>query len=179
MTDQDSLFDPAPYDATPAQATGDAYLSADGQYRYWLSRRWADVGPSATFIMINPSTADATADDRTIGRCISFAKEWGCALLRVVNLYALISTDPDGLWAHDDPVGPEADYWLEHALSVTAGPVVAAWGVNARPDRVNHVMGLSGMDKAMTFGVTKNGSPRHPLYVLGKTPLVPFKWDPQ
>ena len=51
-----------------------AVMSADGNYRYLLSRL---LGPSpslATFIMLNPSTADAEPDDPTIRRCIGFAK---------------------------------------------------------------------------------------------------------
>jgi hypothetical protein len=34
-------------------------------------------GPVATFIMLNPSTADAENDDRTISAWIGFAMEWG------------------------------------------------------------------------------------------------------
>ena len=33
-----------------------------GDYRYELTRDWAD-GPECTFVMLNPSTADAHADD--------------------------------------------------------------------------------------------------------------------
>jgi hypothetical protein len=36
-----------------------AIISADGLYRYTLSRVWLAFGPHATFVMLNPSTADA------------------------------------------------------------------------------------------------------------------------
>jgi len=36
-----------------------AIISDCGQYRYRLSRRWG-VAPAAMFVMLNPSTADAT-----------------------------------------------------------------------------------------------------------------------
>ena len=43
---------------------GTAELSACGKYRYTLTRHWdVQPGPMATFIMLNPSTADAAADD--------------------------------------------------------------------------------------------------------------------
>ena len=35
----------------------EAVLSDCGQYRYLLTRRWGP-GPTATFTMLNPSTAD-------------------------------------------------------------------------------------------------------------------------
>lgn len=62
--------------------SGDAILSDCGRFRYALTRRWAD-GPTALFIMLNPSTADACADDPTIRRCIGFARREGCGALRV------------------------------------------------------------------------------------------------
>src|SRR5690606_18576726 len=93
---------------------GTARFSPCGQYRYLLTRPipapfWKPDAGEAVFVMLNPSTADASEDDPTIRRCIGFAKEWGCTGLTVANLYALRSTDPKGLWKHRDPVGPEND----------------------------------------------------------------------
>ncbi len=52
----------------------DAIFSPCGQYRYSLSRVWDESKPYALFIGLNPSYADAEKDDRTLSRCISFAK---------------------------------------------------------------------------------------------------------
>ena len=65
-----------------------AEISNDGQYRYLLGRRWDATLPECTFVMLNPSTADAKQDDPTIRRCINFAKSYGCGSLLVGNLYA-------------------------------------------------------------------------------------------
>ncbi len=46
-------------------------------YRYALERRWSETAP-AVFVMLNPSTADAFADDPTIRRCLAFARREGC-----------------------------------------------------------------------------------------------------
>lgn len=144
-----------------------AQISRCGRYRYNLIRRWSD-GPVATFVMLNPSTADGTEDDPTIRRCIGFARGWGMGGLDVVNLYALRSTDPRGLWATDDPVGPENDYHLRsHAEAArnVGWPLIAAWGANAKADRVHAVLALPGMTALQALGTTKDGAPRHPLYL--------------
>lgn len=159
-----------------------AKISDDGLYRYGLVRRWdPHESPFATFIMLNPSTADAERDDRTIRRCMGFARAWGMGGLHVLNLYAYRSTDPDLLWTVDDPVGPENDHHLtKHALAhANSGwPMVAGWGVNAKPDRVAEVLALPGMRHALkALGVTKSGAPRHPLYMPGDT--LPIPWRPR
>jgi hypothetical protein len=144
-----------------------AEISECGRYRYTLGRQWGD-GPLVTFVMLNPSTADAEMDDPTIRRCLGFARSWGAGALHVVNLYALRSTDPAALWVVPDPVGPDNDRHLaQHAhLAVRDGaPIVAAWGANARQDRVAAVRALPGMDRLQCLGVTKDGAPRHPLYL--------------
>jgi hypothetical protein len=156
-----------------------ALISDDGLYRYVLGRRWARDGQIATFVMLNPSTADATEDDPTIRRCVGFAKSWGMAALHVVNLYALRSTDPKGLWRVADPVGPENDRHLTshaRAACTNSSPLIAAWGANAKPDRVAQVLALPGMVALEALGVTKDGAPRHPLYLRADSERVPYRW---
>lgn len=56
--------------------------------------------------------------------------------------------------------------------------VVFAWGANARPDRVRHVYEIfkgGPLRRIVCLGKTKDGSPRHPLYVKGDTPLIEWK----
>lgn len=156
-----------------------AQLSADGLYRYGLVRRWG-MGPPATFVMLNPSTADAEQDDPTIRRCITFARAMGAGALHVLNLYAYRATKPADLWRAEDPVGPENDSYLtRHALACRAQgrPLIAAWGAHAKPDRVAAVLELPGMAAALTaLGVTKAGAPRHPLYLPATA--RPESWRP-
>lgn len=70
-----------------------AVISQDQLYRYLLWRRWG-TGPVVTWLMCNPSTADATVDDATIRKCTGFAKRWGFDGIHVINLFALRSRDP-------------------------------------------------------------------------------------
>ena len=141
-----------------------AWLSDDKVYRWTLHRTWGSPANPAVFVMLNPSTADATEDDPTIRRCIGFARAWGHSALVVVNLYALRSTDPKGLWVHPDPVGRGNDRFIRGAIE-RAGIVVAAWGNNARPDRVEAFRRLTDAlgVTVHTLGATLSGAPKHPL----------------
>jgi len=58
-------------------------ISPCGKYRYLLERKWGIGLPCVTWIMLNPSTADAEKDDPTIRRCIGFSKAWGYGSLRL------------------------------------------------------------------------------------------------
>ena len=87
-----------------------AVISKCGAYRYSLTRKWSDA-PLLSFVMLNPSTADAKEDDPTIRRCIGFARREGAGGLIVANLYALRSSSPEALWAARDPIGPQNRRW--------------------------------------------------------------------
>lgn len=151
----------------------DALISPCGAYRHWLTRRWGD-GPTCGWIMLNPSTADADHDDRTIGRCISFAKREGCGGLIVGNLFQLRATDPDELRRHPDPLGPDPDDFLLLVASKSDGPLIAGWGehpfARGRGEYVAAMLGGS----LSCLGRTKDGYPRHPLYRKASTPLEPL-----
>lgn len=162
---------------TPTAMYRGAVISDCGIYRYSLIRRWADDGPVATFLMLNPSVADAEKDDNTIRRDIGFARAWGCAAMVALNLYAFRATQPRVLWTAIDPVGPENDAFLSRyaqRASDRGWPLIAAWGAHARPDRVAAVLALPGMTALQALGVTKSGAPRHPLYVKADAPLQPW-----
>jgi hypothetical protein len=157
-----------------------ATLSDDGIYRYDLSRRWAD-GPRALWVMLNPSTADARQDDPTIRRCIAFSKREGCGSLTVVNLYAFRSTDPKALLTAKAPIGPENTSTIRRWLAdPSTSVVVAAWGAwwqsqRDHPARLNvEALVAETQHRLVCLGTTKKGDPRHPLYVAGKQPFVPF-----
>ena len=156
---------------------GAAHVSEDGRYRYWLSRMWGEPNePMAHFIMLNPSTADAQRDDPTIRRCVGFAKALGCGGLFVLNLYAYRTTYPADLWKAKDPVGPENDRWIATLLQLADEnePIIAAWGANAKADRVGEVRALPGMARLTALAFTKGGHPRHPLYLPADARPVPF-----
>lgn len=158
-----------------------AIISECGKYRYLLTRESELEQPgqgAALFLMLNPSTADATLDDPTIRRCRSFAKGWGCAGVSVANLYAYRATRPADLWLAEDPVGPDNDALLRVVAS-EHGDIVCAWGANAKLDRMLSVVDtlINAGARLWCLGTTKDGQPRHPLYIKGNTALIP--WEPK
>lgn len=148
----------------------------EGEYRYRLWRSWAPARGRCVFVMLNPSTADASQDDATIRRCVDFVTRWDFGCLDVVNLYALRSTDPKSLRSHADPIGPRGDIAIEDAVQ-GARRVVAAWGTNATAARHRSVLAAlrrTVPDVLVHLGLTKAGFPRHPLYLPAAT--VPTPW---
>ncbi|WP_439030249.1 DUF1643 domain-containing protein [Gordonia terrae] len=161
-----------------------AVISPDGKYRYWLERElpWSfyageGVAPetACAFIMLNPSTADATQDDPTIRRCKHFATALGASKLIVANLYAYRATNPAELRTVDDPVGPENTFYLQSALD--ARHVVVAWGTHASDEQVARLRALADNTPLWCLGTTKAGAPRHPLYVPNTKELEPWGGD--
>ena len=150
-----------------------AVFSGDGIYRYYLSRAWSDVGAHIAFIGLNPSTADAVHDDRTISRCISFAKEWGGSRLSMVNLFALRSTNPIALSRVQDPVGPETDVWLDRVVQA-ADIVVACWGNHGVLHGRGQTIAQRFDGKLVALAINGSGAPKHPLYVRSGTCLMPY-----
>lgn len=171
------MNDQTPQHFADTVAAKDAWISDCGQYRYTLTRRW-DHGPMAWWVMLNPSTADAMLDDPTIRRCASFSRREGAGAMTVVNLYALRATDPADLARHREPRG-EGNLDLLVGVSYKAREgelVVVAWGAHPMAEKgsgnVNKMFAAAG---AKCLGRTKAGHPRHPLYVKGDQPLVPWR----
>jgi hypothetical protein len=154
--------------------SNEAAAWVDGDYRYWLTRRWGE-GPLWPVVMLNPSTADAAVDDPTIRRCQAFARREGRGGIAVLNLYAYRATDPRELTRTVDPVGPFNDAMLSVMFRVATGPVLVAWGARALPDRVERLRSLAGDAALVCLGKTKAGHPRHPLYVEGSTELEEWR----
>ena len=154
--------------------TRETILSACRTYRYCLWREWDMLNPTyAVFVGLNPSTADETADDPTIRRCVSYAMSWEYGALCMVNLFAYRATDPEQMKAQADPVGVENDRYLLQS-SKNAGVIVAAWGVNGAHMGRNVVVNQLLTGRLHCLSKTKEGHPGHPLYLKKNLKLIPF-----
>jgi hypothetical protein len=144
-----------------------AIFSECRRYRYVLGRKWDISRPAVLFVALNPSTADADRDDATVRRCVGFARTWGFGSLIIANLFAFRSTDPRLLDQVPDPVGPRNDHWLKR-LSEGASLTIAAWGIHGQiGNRADEI--LPRLTKVHHLGLTKDGHPRHPLYLPAST----------
>lgn len=149
-----------------------AVISECGLYRYELARTWDTTQPPLVFVMLNPSTADANADDNTIRKCCGFAERAGFGGVVVVNLYAFRATKPAALWNARryegvNIVGPENADHIARATSKQC--VVLAWGAQARRDKAhetNTVWAISQRASVVrALRLLDDGTPEHPLYI--------------
>lgn len=143
------------------------------RYRTRLFRTWDRRRPGILFIMLNPSTADAEVDDPTVRRCIGFAVRWGYGHIEVRNIFALRSTSPWVLYTAEDPVGDNPIVYPGDDF----GKVVVAWGnhgsLGGRGNAVLEMLVKEGIP-VYHFGLTREGQPRHPLYLRNDVTLEPI-----
>lgn len=157
---------------TPPAVSGDAVIDPTGHYRYrlrcYLPAMLDQQPKTVLFLMLNPSTATATTEDPTVRRCITFTHALGGTTLDVANLFAYRATDPHELFTADtsglDVVGPDNDKHVVDAAH-SADVVIAAWGAHPVRARAAAVVDLLAGIDLHCLGTTKDGSPRHPLYV--------------
>lgn len=144
----------------------------EGIYRYSLWRIWNNKKPLVLFIMLNPSTAGAETNDKTVRRCIRFAYDWHYGGFVIVNLFALRSRFPKELRTSERPVGPRNDEVIREQVErvVSGGGIIlCAWGADGslleRGSIVARRLYESGY-KLYCLGLTEKAQhPRHPLYV--------------
>lgn len=156
-----------------------AIFDKTGDYRYQLGRRWHPDGKTVTFVMLNPSRADAAFDDPTLRACMQFAQRWNYASLCVVNLFAYRTPHPTELKMAKNPVGQQNDAYVVKAAAM-ADKVVLAWGNwGGLYERDRTILSLLSphQHKLTCLQLNRSGHPRHPLYIKRDQPLQPFVFD--
>ncbi|RKQ90513.1 hypothetical protein C8N24_0318 [Solirubrobacter pauli] len=144
-----------------------AIFSPCRTWRYELRRTWQPAKPAAMFVGLNPSTADELHDDRTVKRCMTYARDWGYGGLIMTNLFGYRATDPRVMKAYPHPIGPENDAHLQF-LAAEAGIVIAAWGNHGtHRGRAREVLAAGLLGDFRVLALTANDQPNHPLYLDG------------
>jgi len=154
-------------------------------HRYWLRRgprAGTALGHNVLFVMLNPSTADADLDDPTIRRCVGFADALDAEFMGVVNLFSVRATDPKELRSGilNTPVSDAA---LE-AAAIWADTVIFGFGAvqgHIRGDWFQRVADVDAIFRSagkqpQALALTKDGWPRHPLYLSKSLRPEPWHW---
>ena len=152
------------------------WYSECDRYRYGLSRVWNNERPAVLFLMLNPSTADEHRNDPTVARCETRARTMGFGGVMIANIFAFRATRPADLKKADAPVGDQNDALLDIWIA-QAGMTVAAWGVHGNFQGRGRLVAQRCAGALHHLGLTRDGHPRHPLYVPFGTD--PTEWPPQ
>lgn len=148
-----------------------ATFSEDRKRRFDLVRDWRDeIGASGKTLlvaMLNPSKAGERDDDPTVRKTVGFGRRWGFGRVVLVNLSAIVSTNPWGLphWSGIDI----QNHAIIQGWMGQADLVVVAWGSPPRalcrtiafPELVYMFRQTAPVD-LYCIGTTKNGDPLHP-----------------
>jgi hypothetical protein len=145
-----------------------AVFSEDGRYRYILGRDWEPFGRTIVWIMLNPSIGNEFILESTTAGCMTRAQKWGYAGMIVLNLFALIETDPEKLKRTPEAIGPLNNKVIE-SINLQApedSVFIAAWGNHGKHlGRDIEVTNMLNDRDLYCLGTNKNGTPRHPLHM--------------
>jgi hypothetical protein len=159
------------------QGYDDTYVySADRKYRWRFERRWGD-GRTITWIGLNPGTRDTDGLQRpALRRMVTLSRASGYGGLILVNLFGIRARDPKLLRAAGDPVGDHNDEMIQYATSASVSDMtVACWGHHGRiNDRAQYVLDKVVSGDVYCLGITKQGEPRHPLFVPADARMIPY-----
>jgi hypothetical protein len=157
------------------QDFGDIF-SDDRLYRFRLWRIWDKAKQVYNAVMLNPTMITWRALDNTCLGCQRFVMGQMGGGIIISNAFALISTDPQALYVHPDPVGPGNDSHIL-ACAKQADFVVVGWGNHAqhlgRSSQVLELITAAGKSP-YCFEVNDSGEPRHPLYLPASRQLRPY-----
>ena len=89
----------------------------------------------------------------------------------MLNLFSFRATKPKDMLVAADPIGPQNN--LVEMLKLCKGPHIACWGTHGkhlgRQDFIKRSIG--GL---VCFGLTNDGSPKHPLYLKANSVLIRY-----
>ena len=160
-------------------------------YRWLLKRELSSGRKTVVFIGLNPSKANSVNNDRTLIRIINFSSRWNYKNIYIINLFGIISQSPSQLSKSFDPVGKNNDLITLKVLEFWRKNINCdlwlGWGDKGklyRRDRevlklIKNFSNLKSNEnnhskRILSLGLSKKGSPRHPLYMPNDSFLKPF-----
>ena len=155
--------------------------SKSKEYRWSLSFKISKSNKEIIFIGLNPSLSDSIYIDNTTKKIIKICKKHNYGKIKIINLFALISTTPDKLLIHKKPIGylnnrfinKNLKFWSENKNC----DLWLGWGNNGtflkRDQKVSKKIMNFYLRKKSNFvkplgplfiKKTKKENPIHPLY---------------
>ena len=129
------------------------------------------MGPPLLANLINPSAADEHEDDPTTRLMVRWCEQNGYGDYLATNPHAIRGSKPQAIDEAEDPVGPDNDKWIKHAVRWArdaGGTVVVGWGNRHASGREKTTRELLGTP-LYCFGLTSQGSPHFPTPFLMRT----------
>jgi hypothetical protein len=145
--------------------------SSDRSRRYALGRFWGS-GPLACVIGLNPSRADDQVDDPTNRRLVGLLGGLDFGGYWLVNLLPDSTPYPKMLRLCNRKLSGRNQAAIRNALDQSQ-TTIFGWG--ATGIYLPHRLKIESMtSEAYCFGITKQGEPKHPLYLPSDSQLVRF-----
>lgn len=154
------------------------FTGKNNEYRPWLSRHieGSEGASYALFIGMNPSTAGEDIDDPTVSKEWSFTQSWHFNRYIKCNVMDYRATLPSTL--NNPLIIPRSPENLRviKEQSIGASLIIVCWG-NLHKSFQRYaadVLETLKDSELWCFGLNKDGSPKHPLYLSFQSVLQRF-----
>ncbi len=168
------------------------FFSDCKSYRWSLELKISFKKSEIIFIGLNPSISNEYFLDNTTKKIINICDKYNYGKIKLINLFGLISSSPQLLLTHADPVGflnnKVIEYNLKYWSKSTNCDLWLGWGNKGklfeRDEYVYKIINkyitikkknFSKNAKPLLINKTKNNNPRHPLYCPDNSKLVKLK----
>ena len=166
-------------------------LSECRLYRWILEFQISNYQKELVFIGLNPSLSDNKFTDNTTKKIIKISTFNKYGKLKIINLFALISKNPENLKTHNNPIGflnnqfinSSFRYWSENINC----DLWLGWGnkgrLFSRNEQVLKILEKYKKSKQKRFldsyepliiRKTKHHNPIHPLYCCDNSQFIKF-----
>ena len=167
------------------------FLSECRVYRWILELQISNNHKELVFIGLNPSLSDNKFTDNTTKKIIKISSFNNYGKLKIINLFALISKNPDNLKTHKDPIGFLNNQFIKSSLRYWSENINCdlwlGWGnkgiLFSRNEQVLKILEKYKKLKQKRFldayepliiRKTKYDNPIHPLYCRDNSKLIKF-----
>ncbi len=150
-------------------------------YRWTLDLKISLIKKEIIFIGLNPSKSNQTLLDNTTKKIIKICDKYNYGMIRLINLFGLVSTSPKLLQIHNDPIGFLNNKVIEYNINYWSKSINCdlwiGWGNKGtlfdRDIQVYKIIkkyisyknkNFSRNTKPLLIKKTKYNNPMHPLY---------------